>query len=140
MTVGVAYGLFSKALVQGKIDVEGDTLKCSLFDSTYVPDVDADEFLGDLTGELSGGGYAAVTLTNVVASYVSASNKTMVDCDNPTFSGLTSSTIRYAVFYRWSGSAATSELICYMDFETDRDAAGTWAIQLPATGLFDVAV
>ena len=148
MTVAAVYGLASLGLLSAKFDVESDTLKCALFDDTYVPDLDADEFYGDLTGEISDrtptptnytvGG---VVLTNVEATYVSGSNKSMVDCDDPTWPTVTHEGVRFAVFYKWSGSAATSPLLSYMDFESDQDAtASTWSIVIPVTGLFDAAV
>ena len=47
------YGLGLKAVLGGSVDLDTDTLKMTLHTSTYVPNIDTDDFYNDSTNELS---------------------------------------------------------------------------------------
>lgn len=124
------------------IDYLTDTIKVSLHTTTYTPDADADEVFSSATNELStANGYTAggYTLASKTATYSAGSNKTVFDAADPTWTASGGSLVfRYAVFYKDTGSAATSPLIGYLDFGTQTITDGnTVNIVLDATnGVF----
>lgn len=144
MATAKIYGLVVEKMFSGLLDVTTDTLKCALLDATYTPDQDVDEFWADISaGEVAGTAYVAggQTLAGVAATYTPATNTLMIDCDDPAWIGATILDIRYAVFYKDTGSAATSPLICYMDFITDQDVTtANLSIAIPVTGLIQATV
>lgn len=144
MATAKIYGLVVEKMFSGLLDVTTDTLKCALLDATYTPDQDVDEFWADISaGEVSGTAYVAggQTLTGVAATYNPTTNTLMIDCADPAWIGATILDIRYAVFYKDTGSAATSPLICYMDFITDQDVTtANLNIAIPVTGLIQATV
>jgi hypothetical protein len=130
--------LFSN-LSAANVNYESHTIKCALMDVAYVPNQGTDEFWDDISGdEVTGSGYAQVTLTgkDVVAS--TTSNITQWLCDNPAFASMTVTGIRYAVFYRDSGTPSTSPLISYIDFEQTYDlTAQTGTVVVPSSGILN---
>lgn len=125
------------------IDWLSDTIKCALVADTYTPNQDSDEFWSDVSAnEVSGTGYSAggVTLANKALTVTGASNKVAIDADDPSWSAVTV-TARYAVFYKSTGVAATSMLICYVDFGANQVLIGNdFRIALPSGGLLDAVV
>jgi hypothetical protein len=138
MATGVAYESLSKTLWAADLDYVADTIKCALLVSTYTPDQYADEFWADVNA-------AEVTGTAYTAGGVTLSGKTVtdnddsiviIDCDDPLWTTATITGIRYAVFYKDTGSAATSPLISYIDFVTDQSVtANNLSIAIPVTGI-----
>lgn len=124
------------------IDYLTDTIKVALCTTTYTPDPDTHETYSDVTNELAtangytNGGY---TLASKTATYSAASNKTVFDAADPTWTASGGSLVfRYAVFYKSTGVAGTSPLIGYLDFATQTITDGnTVNIVLDATnGVF----
>lgn len=115
------YGQFWMALAVGHFNLTSDVLKVMLTTSTYNPDVDADEFLTDVTGEVSGTGYTAggKTLTTVTLTYDATNHRAVLGADTVTWTGATFVAHR-AVLYKSTGTAATSRLIGYIDFGVDK--------------------
>jgi hypothetical protein len=144
MATAKIYGLVVEKMFTGQLDVTTDTLMCALLDSSYAPNQDVDEFWDDISAaEVTGTAYVAggETLTTVVATYNPATNTLMIDCDDPAWIAATITGIRYAVFYKDTGSAATSPLICFMDFITDQDVTtANLSIAIPVTGLIQATV
>ena len=138
MTIGKVYGTVLTAVWSGLIDIAGDTIKCSLHDATYTPNQDTDDFFDLLAGtEIAGTGYTAggVTLTGKTLTYNAGTNTLVIDCADPTWAAVTLSGVRYAVFRKDTGTAATSPLIAYMDFETDQSVtASNLTVVIPTTG------
>lgn len=138
MATGVAYESLSKTLWSAGLNYTSDTIKCALLDSTYTPDRFADEFWADVNA-------AEVTGTAYTAGGVTLAGKTVtdnddgiviIDCNDPLWTTATISGIRYAVFYKDTGSAATSPLISYIDFVTDQSVtANNLSIAIPVTGI-----
>jgi hypothetical protein len=140
VTVAHMYTKGAQALAAKKVDFVNDTIVCALLDATYTPDQDGDEFLSDLTGELSGGSYARATLTGKTST--TDAGVVTLDCADVTFATFTADPgPRYAVFAVSTGVAGTSNLLCWMDFETATAvAAQPGTITIPAEGLITLTV
>jgi hypothetical protein len=138
MATGVAYEKLSKTLWSAGINFTSDTIKCALVTSAYTPSSTAHEFWSNVsTHEVTGTGYTAggVTLTGK-AVIDNNDNIVVIDCNDPTWATATISGIRYAVFYKDTGTASTSPLISYIDFVTDQSVtANNLSIAIPVTGI-----
>jgi hypothetical protein len=135
------YGVPFKNLVSGATngvwDWDTDTIKVALCTSTYTPDQDTHDFFNDITNEVSGTGYSAggATIASPTVTYDTATNEIRLDCADPSWASSTI-TARYAVFYKSTGTASTSALICYTDFGADvSTTSGTFAITIDTTGV-----
>lgn len=112
-------------------------VKCMLTTVTYVPDFDAHDFRNDVTNEVSGTNYTTggVVLTGAAVTYDSASDETRIDFNDPTFTNITVSSIRRAIFYRNVGTSATDRLLWAYTFDGDQSVtAADFIIQLDTTG------
>lgn len=131
--------LFNEALsslVKSEIDWETDTIKVALF--TDAPDIDADQFLSDLTGETTGTGYTAggETLTSKTVTTDDTNDRAVVDAADVQWTGL-SATFRYVVVYQDTGVSSTSRLITTIDTGSSQVIDnGTYDITWPASGVF----
>lgn len=131
------YGLALKSLVNKEIDFDTDTVKHMLTTSSYVPDQDTHQYLTDVTDEITGTGYTAggVTAAGKTVTYDTALNKLILDCDDPTWA-TTTFTARRMVTYIDTGTAATSPLLCWMDFGSDQTTSGVpFEVTLSPSGL-----
>lgn len=138
-TSAKVYGLFLKSLLNGEVDYDTNTIKCALLTSSHTPNQDTHQYADDLTNELSGGGYAQQTLASKTVSYTSGTNTVAAFCDDIVFAALTATDIRYAVFFKDTGTPSTSPLICYMDFGADQDmTAQDLTIVMPVSGLVQI--
>lgn len=137
------YGLALKSLVNAEIDFDSNTIKCLLTTNSYTPNQDTHQYLSSITNELANGvsgvaGYGRVTLSGKSVSYSTSTNTLSLGCSDVLFASLTG-VCRYAVFFKDSGSAATSPLICYMDFGTDVTVtAQDLTIIMPTTALMQI--
>jgi hypothetical protein len=137
-----AYNGFKKNSMKGVIgdlSSAGTTVKVALVTSTYVAaaDKDAHEFFSSVTNEVSGSGYTAggAALANKAVTQVDASDLAKFDADDVTWANATV-TARGAVVYKDTGTAATSPLICLIDFTTDKSSSnGNFTIQWDAGGI-----
>ena len=122
------------------IDFLTNEIRVSLCTSSYTPDLDTHEFFSDVTNEVTGGNYAATPLVNKSLTYDSATNKAIFDADNITWANSTI-TARHAVIYKWTGSAATSPLLGYVNFEQDySSSSGNFTITWDSGGIFTATV
>lgn len=141
--VGKLYGLFFTALANKEHDLLDDTLKCMLTTSSYTPDQDTHNYKDDVTNEVTGTGYTAggATVTGKTITYTAATNKWMLDCNDPSWASSTI-TARCAVFYNDTpGSAATKGLIAYQLSDADISTTnGTLTVQIAAAGLVEITV
>jgi hypothetical protein len=112
-------------LLQRNFDFENDDFKVALVTATYSADKDAHEFFTDVTSESSGTNYTAggKALENIVLSQDDANDRAILDADNLVWSVATL-VARAAVIYKDTGSAATSPLLAYVDFDEDLETAG----------------
>lgn len=132
------YGKALQAIVNKEVDFGSDTIKVALCTSSYTPNQDTHDYYDDLTNELTDGSYTAggETLASKTVTYDSGTNTVTLDCADVTFSALTSTGIRYAVFYGDSGTDSTSPLLCYMDFGANQDvSAQDFILVIGASGL-----
>lgn len=133
-----------KSAFNKEIDFDTDTVKVMLCSATYSPNQDTHQYKNSVTNEVSGTGYTAggATLSGKTVTYNAATNTFMMDATtDPSWATATVSGIRYAVFYIDTGSAATSPLLSYMDFETDQSVtAQLLTLVLPASGILQLTV
>jgi hypothetical protein len=124
------------ACMKNDVDLEADALKLSLHTSTYTPNLDTDDFFNDATNEISGGGYAQVTLTGKVLSYDAASDQVRFDFDDPSFPFTAAKTWRYGVLRKARGGAASAdELIALIDWGTDQTVSTAYVLAIDPAGL-----
>ncbi|MHA1482068.1 MAG: hypothetical protein ACTSQA_01355 [Candidatus Heimdallarchaeaceae archaeon] len=136
----VIYNDFKKNIMNGNIDLDTDTIKVMLVTSSYTPDQDSHEFKDSVTNEVSGTGYTAggVELTSKVVSADDTDNEGVFDAADVTWSSSTI-TARGAVIYKDTGTAATSPLICYLDFGADKSSSnGDFTISWNAEGIVNL--
>ena len=107
------YGLGKQAILNKEIDLDTDTIKAILLNSSYVPNLVTDQFLsGVTTYRVTGTTDQALTTKSVTLG--------VFDADDVTFTAVASgSTAKYVGLYRDSGSAATSQLIALFDTITN---------------------
>lgn len=137
MTIAVFYDKALEKVFDGQISFTSDTIRCALVDSAYTPNRATDEFWSDAAGdEVAGTGYTGdgETVTGIALSL--SGHTLVIDCDDVSWTGATISGIRYAVFYKDTGTLSTSPLIGYMDFESDQSVtSNTFTVVIPVTGL-----
>lgn len=117
----------ARAAMERKLDWDTDTIKCLLLASTYVPDIDNHDFLDDVIAhQIIGTGYTAggKTLTGKAFVHNFTLNMLKMVADNVVWASATI-TARYAVFYQDTGNSATSPLISYVDFGTDKSVSAS---------------
>lgn len=102
------YNPFKEALGDGTIDMDGHTFVMLLVDSGYTFDAAQDQ-LADITNELSGNGYARVTLTNV--TWNRATGTVTFTCDPAVFTASGGSIVaRRAIIF--DDTPAGDPLVC----------------------------
>lgn len=137
----VIYNSFKRDIMNGSIDLDTDTIKVALVTSTYTPNQDTHTKFSDITNEVSGTGYTAggATLANKAVTADNTDNEGVFDADDVTWSTSTI-TARGAVLYKSRGGAASAdELICYIDFTTDKSStAGNFTLQWNSEGIINL--
>ena len=135
--ISKTYGKFMVGALNKEIDFEADTIKCMLLNS-HTPDQDVHQYLDDIQAdEVTGDGYTAggATVTGKSMTYDAPSNKVTITCGNITW-GSSTITATHAVFYVSTGTASTSLLINYHDFEGALVSAnGDFTVTIHANGL-----
>ena len=103
-------------------------------------DDDNDEYFDDVDNEVAGAGYVAGGGTLANASNSVASKTTTLDADDYTWANSTI-TAYYAIIYKDTGVAATSPLICYIDFGENKITNNTdFKVTFNASGIISSAV
>lgn len=133
------FNVLKTALVTGDINLATDTLKIILVAAAYTPNVDTHEDYADITNEIaSGGGYTAggQTLAGVTVLTDLPNDRAALDANDVTWAASTITAARGAVIYKDTGVPATSKLITYIDFGTDKSSSGgDFTIAWDATGI-----
>ena len=125
------------SIIKGEIIFTTDTIGVALF--TDAPDIDADTYLSDLTGEITGGGYVRKTLAGKSVTTDDTNNRAIADATDVQWTGLTNS-FRYIVTFKDTGVAGTSRLISVIDIgSTQTLTNGTYDITWPTSGVFHLA-
>lgn len=138
----VIYNSFKRDIMNGSIDLDTDTINVMLVTSSYTPDVDAHTKRSDITNEVPAtGGYTAggQALSGKSVTVDNTDNEGVFDATDLTWSSSTI-TARGAVLYKARGGAATAdELICYIDFTTDKSSSsGDFTLQWAAEGILNL--
>lgn len=133
------YSALKTGLVNGDINLGADTLKVILVSSAYVPNIDTHEDYADITNEIAtGGGYTAggQALSGVAILTDLPNDRAALDANDVTWSASTITAARGAVIYKDTGTPATSKLITYIDFGTDKSSSGgDFTIAWDSTGI-----
>lgn len=111
------YNRAKKELLDGNIDLVTDTIKVALL-ASHTPNIDTHEFFDDVSAdEVSGTGYTAggATLGTKATTADNTNDRASFDCADITWSLLDVGTPSHAVVYRDTGTAGTSQLICYIE-------------------------
>lgn len=105
-----------KAVIGGANGWLAGTYKVMLVQGSYTPDPNNHHFVSDVTGELSGGGYARQILSGYTISEDDVNGRADYIANNPTFTALSSTqTYRWAIVFRFGTTDADSELVCALD-------------------------
>lgn len=138
----LVYNAFKTKLLNltDSIDFASDTIKVMLVTSSYTP-ADAHDFINDVSSnEVSGAGYTSggATLSGLAVTQDDTDDEGVFDANDVSWTTATI-TARGAVIYKDSGSAATSPIVGYIDFTTDRTStAGTFTITWNAEGILNI--
>ena len=128
------------SIVSTAINLKTDTIKLSLHSSSFVPDIDADEFFSNVDNEVGASGtYSAggATLTTSISTD-DTDNEGVFDATDVSFTSA-SITARYAVIYKSTGVSSTSPVILYIDFGSNiTSTAGTFSIVFAAEGILNI--
>lgn len=125
-------------------DDAGDVVKIALLDNTHTLDRALHDFWDDVSAdEVTGTNYTAGGNEVASKTVTTTSNVTKWDANDPATwaqSGAGFSDARYAVLYHDTGTPATSPLIAYHDFVTDKgNVDGDLTIQLDAAGIATIS-
>lgn len=135
-----AFTNFAKGeFLKGNIDLENDTLKLMLLTSSHTPDIDAEEYIDDVSAnEVSGTGYTAggETVTSGAVTVDDTNDRAYFDADDVLWSSATI-TARYAYLYKDTGTPGTSQIVGYYDYGSDQTSTAgdfTHSFTAPASG------
>lgn len=137
----VIFNNAKKLLLNGGLDLDTDTIKVALTTSSYTPDQDAHDFFDDVTNEIVATGYTAggATLSGVTVTVDNTDNEGVFDANDTSWTTSTITNARYAVIYKSTGTAATSALICAIDFGANySNTAGTFLITWNSEGIINL--
>lgn len=122
------------SVIKGEVDFLNDDIVVIL--TTDAADIDADQYVSDLTGELSGGGYTRKTLTLKTVTTDDSNDRSIADAADVQWTGLTG-TFRYIHVAQSTGTDSTSRLLTTIDTGSDQAIDnGTYDITWPASGVF----
>lgn len=133
----VVYQDFVGEIHGGGIDWESDTIKVALLTDSYSPDQETDTHFDDVdTDEVSSGdGYTSGGETISNASSSADDLVHTLDGDDVSWTESTI-TARYGVIYKDTGTASTSPLVAYIDFEENKSSSdGTFQIAWGSDGI-----
>jgi hypothetical protein len=127
------------------IDYLSDTIKATLHNNTYVPNIDTHEVFTDATNELTtANGYTAggVTLANKTVTYNATGNVTTYSADDFSWTASGGSLVfRYVVIWR---DGTVDPLIGYIDANAGGNLTladgNTFTVDITASGLFTATV
>ncbi len=130
------YTSFAKKLSDNDVDFLADTIKCSISTSTYTYSA-VHDFWDDITNEVSGTGYSTGGSTLATKS-TSSADPCVWDCDDIAIAQNAAgfSNGRNLIFYKSTGVAGTSALICRYGAAADfGNVSGALTIQINSSGL-----
>ena len=122
-----------------QIDWVDDTIKAALVLDTWTPNQNTDDYWSDVSShEASGAGYTAGGATLSGKSTSQSGNYIRFFCSDIVWAASSIASVTKVVFYKDTGSAATSPLICYAVLSAaETSASGNFTIDVDGTnGLF----
>lgn len=131
---------FDNALTKINLASGGDTIKVALVTSSYTPNFDTHDFFDDVTNEITGTGYSAggATLGSQTCTLDTTDDELVFDAADTSWT-TASFTAYAAIVYKSTGSAATSPLIAYVDFTSNRISdGGTFQITWNSEGIINI--
>lgn len=135
-----AYANAAKHLAAGDINFTSNTIKAALLSNSYSLSVNSHEFVSSVTSaEIVGGSYTRKTLASKTANL--ASNVLTLDCADISWTSITAVNIRYIVFFKDTGSDATSLLLCVNDLgQNYNPSAQNFDYTVSPSGLITLSV
>lgn len=132
---------FTEALGDGTFDMDDDTLKCALFTDASLPTSgeysDYATLAGTETEVANGNGYATAGVALGSITWTQTAGSLKFDAADAEWTSATF-TARWAIIY--SVSATGNDLICLIDFGSDKSVSGgTFTIQFHSNGIFVLA-
>ncbi len=145
--MAVSSGLYFLIFEKFAIDtisesIEAEDGTAGLVTDTYAPNFDTHEFHDDITNEISGGNYAADTVT--ATEYTTSTGTTTFDhidtlYDNGGSDDVTITNAEAQYFVLLVGSSATDPLIYLLDFGSPASSTNsTFTTQINALGAFTI--
>jgi hypothetical protein len=132
--MGLVYNEALTSIGKCEIDYLNDDIVVIL--TTDDGDIDADTFISDLTGEITGGGYTRQTLASKTITTDDANDRAIFDAADAQWTSLTN-TFRYIHVAQNTGNDATSRLITKIDTGSSQVIDnGTYDITWPVSGVF----
>ena len=103
-------------MATGAIDFDTDTFKIMLVTSSYTPNKDTHTKRSNVTNEITGTGYSSGgTTTTVTVTNDTANDRIDIDFSDVSWTSATL-TAAAAVIYKSTGTAASDNLVAYLDF------------------------
>lgn len=127
MTTSLVYLQAAYGLGIGAFNFDTDIYNVALTTSSYTPNITTHTYLSDITDELPAtGGYTTggLTLTGVNWTADTVAMTIALGADPSVWNPATFTGARYAVVYQNTSVAATSRLLCYVDFGADQSPSG----------------
>ena len=140
-----ASGLYGLTLEKFFLDTAGESLEAEdstghLVTDTYTPDFNAHDFHADLTNEITGGNYAADTITTTevtIATGTLTYDFADVVYDNGGSNNVTITDAMAMVQATNVSGTATNQLVLLLDFVTAASCSNsTFTVQINASGAF----
>lgn len=126
-------------LLNRDIDYINDDVSLLVVDNTYTFDR-TDEFVSDITGEVSGSGYSRLSLSGKTIGLNASTNTVVFDCSDLTMNAVsTSNAFSGAVIYGNTGVDSTSPLIGFFDMPETSTNGSDVTLTVAAAGLFQVS-
>lgn len=143
MATQTLYGLGIEKIIKQDLDWVNDDIRVALATSAFTPNQDTDEFWSTISSyEASGTAYVAggELLTNKTIVYDAGTNEIRLNADDVSWE-LSTITARWALIYKDSGDPATSALIGFVNFGSDKSSDnGAFALTFSANSVFKAVV
>lgn len=131
--MNVVYNRFLYLFFAQQLDLVADTFKVALMQSSYVPDASHLYFADVAEYEVVGGGYTAggAAMSSITVQQDAETGAVYATSDPVSWENSSLST-KFAVIYRDSGDAATSDLVACFDFDGIMQSLnGTFTVTWP---------
>ena len=125
-------------LLSGNVNYTSGTTKMLVVDNTYTFNV-THEYVSNISGEVSGTGYARMTLSGKTVSVNSTTNVITMDCADPSMANVSTSNFwAGGIVFDDTGNDNTSALIGFLDFPETSVNNVTVNIVIPSTGILEL--